>query len=67
MFQRTKEASVEGWLTFLNVAPYLQSSPAEPFLVNYYPDGVGMSPYYIKKVVVQENSDTGGYVCVCVF
>ena len=31
------------WLEKLTVPPLLKNSPAEPFLIHYYSDGVGMS------------------------
>jgi len=31
------------WINVLLAPPYMISSPAAPFLINYYHDGVGMS------------------------
>ena len=33
----------QSWINELFCPPYLISSPAAPFLLHYYPDGVGMS------------------------
>jgi len=41
--QRVQQALSPGWLAGGVPSPYLRHSPAAPFLVNYFPDGVGMS------------------------
>ncbi|XP_063690523.1 lysine-specific histone demethylase 2-like [Bolinopsis microptera] len=40
---QVKLVSGSGWLERLGVPPLIKNSPAEPFLVHYYSDGVGMS------------------------
>ncbi|KAK2192337.1 hypothetical protein NP493_33g03006 [Ridgeia piscesae] len=40
---RVQQALSPGWLAGGVPSPYLRHSPAAPFLVNYFPDGVGMS------------------------
>ncbi|XP_077989973.1 lysine-specific histone demethylase 2-like [Glandiceps talaboti] len=46
------------WLSTLVYLPLVKKSPAAPFLSNYYPDGVGMSPSCLKTT--QQNGDTEG-------
>ena len=42
--QRVAGVSDSWWDSMLIVPPLLKDSPANPFLIAYYPDCVGMSP-----------------------
>lgn len=42
--QRVAEVMDSWWHSMLILPPLLKDSPADPFLIAYYPDCVGMSP-----------------------
>ena len=45
MFQRVSECLDFPWICTLMEPPYLTDTLAAPFLINYYPDGVGLSAF----------------------
>ena len=57
-FQRVSDVRSDSWLQHLLCPPYLQNSVMEPFLLNYFPDGVGLSPIYSKKAPKEKTSES---------
>ncbi|XP_068737832.1 lysine-specific histone demethylase 2-like isoform X5 [Montipora capricornis] len=57
---RVSAVNCAGWLESLTEPPLLQSCPAAPFLMSYFPDGVGLSPTLNNWK--QNASDLTGYV-----
>lgn len=58
--ERVSAVNCAGWLESLTEPPLLQSCPAAPFLMSYFPDGVGLSP--TMNNWKQNASDLTGYV-----
>lgn len=58
--QRVQESMEPQWINVLLAPPYMMSSPAAPFLVNYFHDGVGMSACGNMKDIQKKKSPSNG-------
>lgn len=57
---RVQESMEPQWINVLLAPPYMMSSPAAPFLVNYFHDGVGMSACGNMKDIQKKKSPSNG-------